>query len=127
MIELLVNQNFDEDIVDGLTRLDANLEFTYARQVDLAAAADETILDMNPGRWVANAAAQFVRFPCPALLYRLRAIEEEHELTLIYTDRNSHRLRHHAVGLTAFLRIGDRLRSNDCETAPRVNVDGFHV
>jgi predicted nuclease of predicted toxin-antitoxin system len=44
-MELLVDQNFNEDIVDGLTRLDANLEFTYARHVDLDAAADETILE----------------------------------------------------------------------------------
>lgn len=45
MIEFLVDQNFNEDIVDGLTRLDANLEFTYARHVDLDAASDETILE----------------------------------------------------------------------------------
>jgi hypothetical protein len=45
VIELLVDQNFNEDIVDGLTRLDANLEITYARHVGLDAAADETLLD----------------------------------------------------------------------------------
>lgn len=45
MIEFLVDQNFNEDIVDGLTRLDANLEFTHARHVGLDAALDETILE----------------------------------------------------------------------------------
>jgi hypothetical protein len=45
VIELLVDQNFNEDIVDGLTRRDANLELTYARHVDLDAATDETILE----------------------------------------------------------------------------------
>ena len=45
MIELFVDQNFNEDIVDGLTRLDASPEFTYARHVGLDAAADETILE----------------------------------------------------------------------------------
>lgn len=45
MIELLVDQNFNEDIVDGLTRLDAKLEFTYARHVGLDASADDTILE----------------------------------------------------------------------------------
>lgn len=45
MIELLVDQKFNEDIVDGLTRRDATLEFTYARHVGLDAAADEMILE----------------------------------------------------------------------------------
>jgi hypothetical protein len=52
VIGLLVDQNFDEDIVDGLTRLDANLQFTYARHVDLDAAADETILEWCAARGV---------------------------------------------------------------------------
>lgn len=49
MIPLLVDQNFNEDTVDGLTRLDTNLEFTYARDVDLDSAADETLLEWCAG------------------------------------------------------------------------------
>lgn len=45
MIEFLVDQNFNEDIVDGLTRRDATLEFTHVRDVGLAAADDPTILE----------------------------------------------------------------------------------
>ncbi|HEV3340430.1 MAG TPA: DUF5615 family PIN-like protein [Pirellulales bacterium] len=45
MIELLVDQNFKEDILDGLTRLDPSLEVTYARHVGLDAAADEAVLE----------------------------------------------------------------------------------
>ena len=45
MIGLLVDQNFNEHIVDGLTRRDATLEFTLVRDVGLAAAPDPTILE----------------------------------------------------------------------------------
>jgi predicted nuclease of predicted toxin-antitoxin system len=45
VIEILVDQNFNEDIVDGLTRRDAALEFTYARDEGLAEADDPTILE----------------------------------------------------------------------------------
>ena len=31
MTELLVDENFNEDIIDGLTRRDASLEFTSVR------------------------------------------------------------------------------------------------
>ena len=45
MIELLVDQNFDGDIVDGLTRRDATLDMIHVRDVGLAAAPDEAILE----------------------------------------------------------------------------------
>ena len=45
MIQFLIDQNFNEDIVDGLTRRDATLEFTYVRDEGLAKAADTTILE----------------------------------------------------------------------------------
>ena len=45
MIAFPVDQNFNEHIVDGLTRRDANLDFTHVRTVGLAAAPDPTILD----------------------------------------------------------------------------------
>jgi len=48
LIAFLIDQNFNEHIVDGLTRRDASLEFTHVRDVDLAAAPDPTILE-----WVA--------------------------------------------------------------------------
>ena len=38
MIAFLVEHNFNEHIVDGLTRRDPTLEFTHVRDVDLAAA-----------------------------------------------------------------------------------------
>jgi hypothetical protein len=44
VISFLVDQNFNEDIVDGLTRRDADLEFTLVRDHGLAAADDPTIL-----------------------------------------------------------------------------------
>jgi hypothetical protein len=44
VISFLVDQNFNEDIVDSLTRRDATLEFTLVRDHDLAAADDPTIL-----------------------------------------------------------------------------------
>lgn len=45
MIRFLVDQNFDEHIVDGLTRRDPTLEFTHVREIGLAAAADPDILE----------------------------------------------------------------------------------
>ena len=45
MIAFLVDQNFNEDIVDGLTRRDATVEFTHVRNVGEAAAPDPTILE----------------------------------------------------------------------------------
>jgi predicted nuclease of predicted toxin-antitoxin system len=45
MIAFLVDQNFNEDIVDGLTRRDAALTFTLARDVGLDAAADPMVLE----------------------------------------------------------------------------------
>jgi hypothetical protein len=45
VIEFLVDQNFNEDIVDGLTRRDATLEFTYVRDIGLETAPDPTILE----------------------------------------------------------------------------------
>jgi Domain of unknown function (DUF5615) len=40
-----VDENFNEDIVDGLTRRDATLEFTHVADAGLAAAPDPTILE----------------------------------------------------------------------------------
>lgn len=45
MIAFLVDQNFNEHIVDGLTRRDAALDFTHVRDVGLAAAPDPTVLE----------------------------------------------------------------------------------
>jgi hypothetical protein len=45
LIAFLVDQNFNEHIVDGLTRRDPALEFTHVRDVGLAAASDMVILD----------------------------------------------------------------------------------
>ena len=45
MIEFLVDQNFNEDIVDGLTRRVADVELIRVRDVGLAAAPDSTILE----------------------------------------------------------------------------------
>jgi Domain of unknown function (DUF5615) len=45
VISFLVDHNFNEDIVDGLTRRDVTLEFTYVRDVGLAAAPDPTMLE----------------------------------------------------------------------------------
>jgi predicted nuclease of predicted toxin-antitoxin system len=41
----LVDQNFNEHIVDGLTRRDVKLEFIHVRDVGLAAAPDPIILE----------------------------------------------------------------------------------
>ena len=45
MIAFLVDQNFNEHIVDGLTRRDATLEFTHVRVVGLAEAPDPAMLE----------------------------------------------------------------------------------
>ncbi len=45
MISFLVDQNFNEHIVDGMTRRDATLEFVHVREVGLAEAADATVLE----------------------------------------------------------------------------------
>lgn len=45
MISLLVDQNFNEHIVDGLTRRDAALELIHLRDVGLGAAIDSTVLE----------------------------------------------------------------------------------
>jgi hypothetical protein len=45
MIPLLVDQNFNEHIVDGLTRRVADLDAVLARHVDLAAIADPDVLE----------------------------------------------------------------------------------
>ena len=75
MISFLVDQNFNEHIVDGLTRRDPNLEFTYARDVGLAAAPDPEVLE-----WAAGCGMIVKRYPrlrqiallrvyqCPAFL-----------------------------------------------------------
>jgi hypothetical protein len=44
VISFLVDQNFNEDIVDGLTRRAPALEFTLVRDHGLAAADDPSIL-----------------------------------------------------------------------------------
>jgi predicted nuclease of predicted toxin-antitoxin system len=45
VIRFLVDQNFSEHLVDGLTRRDAALEFAHVRDVGLAAAPDPIILE----------------------------------------------------------------------------------
>lgn len=45
MTEFLVDQNFNEDIVDGMTRLVPSLEFTYLRDIGLETASDPTVLE----------------------------------------------------------------------------------
>ena len=45
MNSFLVDQNFNEHIVDGLTRREATLEFTHVRDVGVAAAPDPRILE----------------------------------------------------------------------------------
>ena len=49
MISCPVDQNFNEDIVDGLTRRDPTLELVRVRDVGLAATPDPEILE-----WAAN-------------------------------------------------------------------------
>ena len=50
VIAFLVDQNFNEHIVDGLTRRDATLEFTHVRDVGLAATPDPAILEWAAAR-----------------------------------------------------------------------------
>jgi predicted nuclease of predicted toxin-antitoxin system len=50
VISFLVDQNFNEHIVDGLTRRDAALEFIHVRDVGLAAAPDPTVLEWAAAR-----------------------------------------------------------------------------
>ncbi len=45
MIEFLVDQNFNEHIVDGLTRRDPALQFTHVRDVGLASVPDPVMLE----------------------------------------------------------------------------------
>jgi Domain of unknown function (DUF5615) len=45
VIRLLVDQNFNEHILDGLTRRDPGLEFVHVRDVGLAAAPDPVLLE----------------------------------------------------------------------------------
>jgi predicted nuclease of predicted toxin-antitoxin system len=45
VIAFLVDHNFNEHIMDGLTRRDPTLEFTHVRDVGLAAAPDQEILE----------------------------------------------------------------------------------
>jgi hypothetical protein len=45
LITFLVDQNFNEHIVDGLTRRDPALEFTHVRDIGLAAAPDPVVLE----------------------------------------------------------------------------------
>jgi predicted nuclease of predicted toxin-antitoxin system len=45
VISFLVDQNFNEHIVDGLTRRAATLVFTHVRDVGLAQAPDQTVLE----------------------------------------------------------------------------------
>ena len=40
-----MDQNFNEHIVDGMTRRDPNIEFTHVRDVGLAAASDPEVLE----------------------------------------------------------------------------------
>ncbi len=45
MIALLVDENFNEHIVDGLTRRDPTLELVHVRDVGMAATPDPEILE----------------------------------------------------------------------------------
>jgi predicted nuclease of predicted toxin-antitoxin system len=45
VIAFLVDQNFNEHIVDGLTRRDPTLEFTHVRDVGLVATTDPVMLE----------------------------------------------------------------------------------
>lgn len=52
MIAFLVDQNFSERIVDGLTRRDMSLGFTLARDEGLAAVPDEELLEWSAAHGV---------------------------------------------------------------------------
>jgi predicted nuclease of predicted toxin-antitoxin system len=47
LIAFLVDQNFNEHILDGLTRRDSTLELTHVRDIGLAAAPDPTVLEWS--------------------------------------------------------------------------------
>ena len=46
MISFLVDQNFNEHIIVGMTRRDPILEFTHVRDIGLAAAPDPLVLEL---------------------------------------------------------------------------------
>ncbi len=50
MIDFLVDQNFNEHIVDGLTRRDSTLVFTHVRDVGLEAEPDQVVLEWAAAR-----------------------------------------------------------------------------
>ena len=50
MIQFLVDQNFNEHIVDGLTRRDEHMVFHHVRDVGLAAAPDPIVLEWAASR-----------------------------------------------------------------------------
>ncbi|MCE9553644.1 MAG: DUF5615 family PIN-like protein [Planctomycetes bacterium] len=50
MISFLVDQNFNEHIVDGLVRRDPRLSFTLARDVGLAEVPDPMLLEWAGGQ-----------------------------------------------------------------------------
>jgi len=45
VISFLVDQNFNEHIVDGITRRDPGLEFTHVRDIGFAEAPDPMVLE----------------------------------------------------------------------------------
>jgi predicted nuclease of predicted toxin-antitoxin system len=45
VISFLVDQNFNEHIVDGMTRRDPTLEFTHVRDIGFAEAPDPVVLE----------------------------------------------------------------------------------
>ena len=45
MIRLLVDQNFNGHILDGLTRRDPTVDLTHVRDMGLSAASDATLLE----------------------------------------------------------------------------------
>jgi predicted nuclease of predicted toxin-antitoxin system len=46
VISFLIDYNFNEHIVDGMTRRDPILEFTHVRDIGLAAAPDPLVLEI---------------------------------------------------------------------------------
>lgn len=50
MIRLLVDQNFNEHIVDGLVRRDSSLDLVHVRDVGLSAAPDAAVLEWAAGQ-----------------------------------------------------------------------------
>jgi hypothetical protein len=82
VISFLVDQNFNEHILDGLTRRDASLSFTLAGAVGLAAVEDPRLLEWAADRDFVSSAATPGRFghspvpvwrpasPCAAYFFR---------------------------------------------------------